>query len=175
MTPPASVTVGPSPLKILGTLAIVAIAGTVGVYLVVMFLPFLTGPWLRLHAQVIIVGTAATLVCYCVLAVLGAVIWRRPRVEIGPEGFVDYGTVGHRSRRWSDIEGAFVVIRSGWRSVVAYRLTDAFKQSTPIKPLASLAPNDEAILVCGELTLGARELADVLNQWKQGAPSAGAS
>jgi hypothetical protein len=56
--------------------------------------------------------------------------------------------------------------------VVAYRLTDTFKESALIKPVASLAGNDEAILICGELAIGAGELADVLNRWRQGVPSA---
>jgi hypothetical protein len=100
-------------------------------------------------------------VCYCGIAVLGAVSWARPRVEIGPDGFVDYGIVGHRSRRWSDIKGSVTVIRVGWpigvglRPVVAYPLTDAFKESARIKPVASLAGNDEAVLICGELAIGA--------------------
>ena len=109
---------------------------------------------------------------------LGAVIWARPRVEIGPDGFVDYGIVGHRSRLWNDIEGSFTVIRVGWpiavglRPVVAYRLNETFKKSARIKPVASLEGNDEAILICGELAIGAGELADLLNRWKHSAPSA---
>jgi hypothetical protein len=80
--------------------------------------------------------------------------------------------LGHRSRRWSDIEGSFVVIRVGLQSVIAYRLTGAFKASARIRPAPSLAGNDEAILICGELAMGAGELVEVLNRWKQGMPSA---
>jgi hypothetical protein len=181
MIPPATVTVGPSPLKILGSVAIASVAITVGVTILVVFLELLAAvgllgllavsPWLWSYRWMIIACTAALVACYCGIAVLGAVIWARPRVEIGPDGFVDYGIVGHRSRRWSDIKGSFTVIRVGWpigvglRPVVAYRLTDAFKESARIKPVASLAGNDEAILICGELAIGAEELADVLNRW----------
>jgi hypothetical protein len=181
MIPPATVTVGPSPLKILGSVAIASVAITVGVTILVVFLELLAAvgllgllavsPWLWSYRWMIIACTAALVACYCGIAVLGAVIWARPRVEIGPDGFVDYGIVGHRSRRWSDIKGSFTVIRVGWpigvglQPVVAYRLTDAFKESARIKPVASLAGNDEAILICGELAIGAEELADVLNRW----------
>jgi hypothetical protein len=150
MIPPASVTVGPSPLKILRQVAIVFVAGTVGFSILVAFLGFLGAPWLLFNAWTIIACTAVLLACYCAIAVLGAVIWGLPRVEIGPDGFVDHGVLGHRSRRWSDIKGSFTVIRVGWpigvglRPVVAYRLTDAFKESARIRPVASLAGNDEA-------------------------------
>jgi hypothetical protein len=175
MIPPAFVTVGPSPLKILGKVAIVAIAMTVGAPILVVFVGFLAAPALLSHVWIITACTAALGACYCGIAVLGAVIWGRPRVEIGPDGFVDHGVLGHRTRRWSDIEGSFTVIRFGWGRVVAYRLTDTFKESARINPIASLAGNDEAILICGELAIAARELADVLNRWKQGVPSATAS
>jgi hypothetical protein len=186
--PPATVTVGPSPLKVLGSVAIASVAISVGVTILVVFLELLAAvgllgllavpPWLWSYRWIITACTAALVACYCGIAVLGAVIWSRPRVEIDPDGFVDYGIVGHRSRRWSDIKGSFTVIRVGWptgvglRPVVAYRLTDAFKESARIKPVASLAGNDEAILICGELAIGAEELADVLNRWKQGVPGA---
>jgi hypothetical protein len=185
MIRPATATVGPSPLKILAKLAIVSGATTGGVTILVVFLELLAAvgllgvlavpPELWSYRWIIIACTAALTACYCGIAVLGAIIWRRPRVEIGPDGFVDYGILGHRSRRWSDIEGSFTVIRFGWGRVVAYRLTDTFKESARINPIASLAGNDEAILICGELAIAARELADVLNRWKQGVPSATAS
>jgi hypothetical protein len=177
MIPPTTVAVGPSPLKVFWKLAIASIAITVAAPIFVVFVGFLAAPSLLSYAWIITACTAALGACYCGFAVYGAVNWGRPRVEIGPDGFVDYGIIGHRSRRWSDIEGSFTVIRVGWpigiglQSVVAYRLTDDFKASARIRPIASLEGNDEAILICAELAIGARELADVLNQWKQGVPS----
>jgi hypothetical protein len=173
-----TMTVGPSPLKILAATAFAAVAGTAGAAILVVFLGFLQTPWLLLHFQAIIVCTAAALVAFSAFAVFGSIRWVRPRVEIGPEGFVTYGMAGRRPRRWSDIEGDFAVLRVGWRKAVVYRLTDAFKASAPVAPLKpthSLAGNDEAILFCEELALGARELAEVLNQWKRGVPSAASS
>jgi hypothetical protein len=137
--------------------------------------------WLWSYRWIIVGCTAAIVACCCGIAILGAVLWTRPRIEIGPEGFVDYGVIGHRWRSWSDIEGSFTVIRVGWpfsvglQPVVAYRLTEAFKDLARIKPVASLAGNDEAILICGELAIGAGELADFLNRWKQGVSSATSS
>ena len=173
MTPSTPVTVGPSPLKILGKVAIASIGITVGVPILIVLVGFLNqAPWLLSHVWIITACTAALVTCYCGVAVLVAIISGQPRVEIGPDGFVDHGVLGHRLCRWSDIEGDFAVIRVGLQSVVAYRLTDAFKESARIKPIPSLAGNDEAILICGELAIGAGELAEVLNQWKQGVPSA---
>src|SRR5437588_13127170 len=116
MTSPASVTVGPGALKVVGSSAIAFVAITAGATILVMFLELLAAvgllgllglpPWLWSYRWMIIACTAALVACYCGMAVLGAIIWARPRVEIGPDGFVDYGILGHRSRRWSDIEGS---------------------------------------------------------------------
>jgi hypothetical protein len=172
MSPAPSVTVGPSPLKIFGGIALLSIAGTGGVAIFVVFFGFLAHPWLLANAWTIIAGAAALLAGWCALAVFGALIWRRPRVEIDSDGFVTQGTFGRRPRRWNDIEGGFAVIRVGLQSVVAYRLTDAFKECVRIQPISSLAEYDEAISFCGELAIGAEELADLLNRWKHDVPSA---
>jgi len=166
-----AVTVEPSPLKIMGSLALLTIAVTAGVAIFVVLFGFLAHPWLLANAWAIIACTAAVLAGWCAIAVLGAVIWRRPRVEIDSDGFVTQGTFGRRQRRWSDIEGGFAVLRVGLQSVVAYRLTDAFKEVARIRPIASLAEYDEAISFCGELAIGAGELADLLNRWKHDVPS----
>jgi hypothetical protein len=166
LTPPSAVTVGPSPLKLLGTAVITSVAGIAGVSILVVVLGFLAAPWLLSHAGTIITGTAALLACYWAIAVPVAVVCGRPRVEIGPDGFETHGILGHRARRWSDIDGGFAVVRVGLQRAVAYRLTGAFKESARIQPIASLARqgHDEAILFCGELTMGAGELAQVLNR-----------
>jgi hypothetical protein len=191
MSSPDIATVGPNPFKVWGQLAIATVAITGGATMLVVVLEFLAAagllgwvplpPWLWLHHRSVITCISVLLVGYCAIAPLVAVISGRPKIEIGPEGFVDYGVVGHRSRRWNDIEGSFTVIRVGWpmafglRPVVAYRLTDAFKQSARIKPVASLEGNDEAILICSELAIGAGELADLFNRWKHIAPNPTAS
>lgn len=175
MIPSAFVTVGPKPLKIFGEIALLCIAGTAGVSILVLFLGFLAHPWFLSNARIIIACTVAILVCWCTVAVLGALLWGRPRVDIGPDGFTDYGILGHRSRNWRDIEGSFTVIQVSWpfavgrRRVVAYRLTAACKKSAHGKP-TWLAGHDEAILICAELAIRAGELAEVLNRWKQGMP-----
>jgi hypothetical protein len=140
------------------------------VSVVVALVGFVASPWLLSSAWAIIGCTAALLAGYCGAATLGAVVCRRPRVEIGPDGFVTYGLVGHRSRRWTDIEGRFAVIRVGLQSAVAYRLAGDLKESARIRPATSPAGSDETILICGELAMGAGQLADVLNQWKDGLP-----
>jgi len=181
---PDTLTVGPSPLKVLGSVAIATVAITGGLTILVVLLELLAAArllgvlpmpaWVWSSRWTIVAWAAALVACYRGVAVLGAVIWARPRIEIGPDGFADYGVLGHRSRRWGDIVGGFTVIRVGWpfavgrQRVVAYRLTHAFKEAARIKPVALLGGYDEAILICGELAIGAGELAEVLNQWKQG-------
>lgn len=167
MTPSPSVTIGPSPLRILGKILIVSVATTAFAAAFVVIFGLLGHVWLVLHAEGVVAWTAAACGCFCVIAVLGALILRRPRIEIGPDGFVDQGIAGCRSRRWGDIQGGFVVTRFYLQSVVAYRLTDAFKESAKFKPTLSLPGNDEAILISPELAIGAAELAEILNQWKQ--------
>ena len=174
MTPPPSVTVGPSPLKVLGQVVLASFAGTAGLSILIVGLGFLANAWLLFHAGVIIACTAALFAGFCVFAVLCTVLRNRPRVEIGRDGFVSQGAFGRRPRRWTDVEGGFAAVKVGFRSVVAYRLTDAAKASDRVKPVAPPAGYDDAIPFCGELAIGARELAEVLNRWKQSAPSAGA-
>jgi hypothetical protein len=167
MTPANSVTISPNPFKILRNVALVSVATTAATAVLVVFLGFFTVPWFLSHFWTIMNCTAALLVGYCGLATFGAMIWSRPRVEIGPEGFVIQGTVGRRARYWRDIDGSFTVVRKGLQAAVAYRLTGVFKEAARMKPGPSLAGNDEVILICGELEIGAGKLAEVLNQWKQ--------
>jgi hypothetical protein len=188
MSSSATVTIGPSPRKIIGGIVVASMAILGGLTILVLALEFLASVGLlgllpvspRLWARrwAIVGGLATLFAGYRGVALLGTMAWGRPRVEIGPDGFADYGVIGRRSRRFLDIEGSFTVIRVGWpfavgwQPVVAYRLTDAFKASTRIRPLDFLPGYDEAILVCGELAIGAAELADLLNDRKRGLPAA---
>jgi hypothetical protein len=171
MTPQSSVTIGPSLLKIFGSATIASVAIAVGVAVLFLFVAFLTTDEVLSYAWVIAVGTAVLVGGFYGIAVVGAVFLGRPRIEIGADGFVDHGIAARRSRRWSDIKGDFAVIRVGLQLVVAYRLTDDFKEILRLKPIPSLAGYDEAILICGDLAIGAAELADILNQWKDDMPS----
>jgi len=120
----------------------------------------------------IVAWIAALLACFCVFAVVCTILRGRPRVEIGPDGFVTQGAFGRRPRRWTDIKGDFAAVKVGFQTVVAYRLTDAARESDRVKPVAPPAGYDDAIAFCGELSIGARELADVLNRRRQAVPSA---
>jgi hypothetical protein len=165
-------TVGPSPLKLLRAALITSVAILIGASILVPLFGFLAVPWLLSNVGIVIAWTAAVVASYWAIAVSVAVISGRPRVEIGPEGFDTRGILGHRYRRWNDIEGGFAVVRVGLQPAVAYSITAALKESARIQPIASLARqgHDEAVLFCGELTMAAGELAEVLNRWKQGAP-----
>jgi hypothetical protein len=190
MTSPATITVGPSLGKILGGVTIATIAITIGAVALVLCLERAAAagllgllpvpPWLWSHRWGVVAALATLLGCYRGIAVLGALLWARPRIEIGEERFTDYGVVGKRSRRWSEVEGSFTIIQVGWpialfkQPVVAYRLTDAGKKAAGIKQPIELLPGfDEAILICGELAIEPGELADVLNECKRCTPSAG--
>jgi hypothetical protein len=166
VTPQTSITFGPSLLKIFGSVTLASIGITVGVAVLVLLVALLTTDEVLSYAWVIAVGTAVLVGGFYGIAVAGAVFFGRPRIEIGLDGFVDHGIAARRSRRWSDIKGDFAVIRVGLQLVVAYRLTDDFKEILRLKPIPSLAGYDEAILICGDLAIGAAELAEVLNQWK---------
>jgi hypothetical protein len=191
MSPPDTLTVGPSLLKIVGGVTLATLAICVVLVALVFVLEYLANAgllgllpvplWVWSHRWAIVGWTSLALASYRGIAVLGALLWSRPRIEIDSNGFTDYGVVGKRSRRWTDIEGRFSLIRIGfpfavgWQQVVAYRVTNECKTAAMIKPLDFLAGNDEAILICGELTLSAVELADVLNRCKQDAASVAGS
>jgi Bacterial PH domain len=168
MTASNVVTIDASPLKLLGTLAFAGLGITGGVTGVLLGLFGMN--WLLSLGWVIVVVTAALVVGVCVALVLTASIGRRPRIEIGPDGFVARNLLGSRSRRWSDIEGDFVVIKVGLGKGVAYRLTQRFKDSARIKPTTLFAGNDEAI--SGSYGVSSSELAEILNRHKGRATAA---
>jgi hypothetical protein len=171
-----SLVIGPSPLKVLGSVVLLSVVGTLGLSALILFLGFAGTPWWLANARFLITWIVALLACFCGIAVIGAMIWGRPRIEIGPDGFVCQGIAGRRARRWTDIAGDFSTSRKWPWPVVAYRLTDAAKESTktppPPPPLtAPPAGYDECISFCGELAMGHSELAEVLNRRKQGPPA----
>lgn len=118
---------------------------------------------------IIVVVTGVLLACFLGAALLVAVIARQPSVEIGPEGFDFHRVFDRRGRwrRWSDIEGRFVVIKVGFGKGVGYRLTPHFKESAGIKPTTLFAGNDEAISGAFDMPIG--ELAELLNRYKEDA------
>jgi len=174
--PPPSVIIGPSAIKVLGEVMLGAVVGTACVYVFILIFGFIANPWLLAHALTIVEWVVAFFACFGVIGVIVARTCRRPRVEIGPDGFVCQGISGFRTRRWSDVEGNFVVGRSDlFRPMVSYRLTDdAFKALAPKRRAATAAvkKDDEAIIFCAELEIGARELAEMLNRWKNEAAGA---
>jgi hypothetical protein len=168
VTPANVVTVGPSPLKLFGMVALgglMVAAGLSGVLLALFGLNWL------LSSGWVVAAAAGGVVAGCggALALAGAV-GNRPRVEVGPEGFVLRTLFGSRSRRWADVEGDFEVLKIGLSEWVGYRLTRAFKESARVKPTKLLAGNDEAIVGAYGVPIG--ELAELLNQHKHRASGA---
>jgi len=116
--------------------------------------------WVASTGWIIIALVGCSFGALALLALTG----RRPRVEIGPDGFVARVPFGSRSRRWSDIEGGFVVIKVGVAEGMGCRLTRVFKESAGIKPTTLFAGNDEAISGGYEIPIG--ELAELPNHHK---------
>jgi hypothetical protein len=173
MKPLNVVTVDPSPLKLLSGLAIggLAITGGVAGMVLSLSIAYFGMNWLMSSGWVIVAVTAALVVCCGGALFLAATIGRTPRVEIGPDGFVARTVFKSRSRRWSEIEGDFVVIKLGLGQIgVGYRLTPVFKKSAGIKPTTSVAGSDEYISGGYDVSIG--ELAELLNRHKGGAAGA---
>jgi hypothetical protein len=150
------VTVGPSLFKLL--LAGLMITGGVAGVVLGLAIALLGLDWLLSSGPVILLVTGAL----AAGLILIAIIVRRPRVEIGPDGFIIRTLFGSRSRDWTAIEGRFAVIKVGLGKGVGYHLTQRFKESAGIRGTTLFAGNDEVI--AGVLDLPMGELAELLNQ-----------
>lgn len=156
------VTVYPHSLRLLVVQVLAGVVVTGGVACVL--LGIFGQDWLLSSGLPLVAIVGAVVACGCGTLVSIAAFGGRPRVEIGPEGFVARSAFGSRTRRWGDIEGEFVVIRLGLLRGVGYRLTSAFEESARTKPSTSFGGNDEAI--SGEYRVPAGELAAMLNEHK---------
>jgi hypothetical protein len=105
-------------------------------------------------------GIALTLV-----RMISAFVGKGPRLEIGPDGFEFRDWFGSRCRKWDDINGDFVVIRTGLIRMVAYRLTESCKESNRVKPSKMFRGNDEVI--AGPFQVPMPKLAELLNQYRR--------
>lgn len=152
------VVIGPSTLKLLATLGLGGCGMTAGV---AFLLAGLFGASFLQSTGWIIVAIVGSGV---VGALAMALIRRRPKIEIGPEGFVVHALIGKHSRRWSDIAGDFVVIRIGYSQAVGYRLTEACQEATRFQPTTLFSGNDAAI--SGAFAVSMTELANILNDFR---------
>ena len=152
------VVIGPSPLKLIATLGLGGLGMTAGSAMLVSGLFgrqfLLSAGWIF----VAFVGVSAA--CALVVSLLRS----RPRIEIGPVGFTVHALVGGHSRSWSEIEGDFVVVKSGFSNAVGYRLTPACKESIKFKPTTLFQGNDEAL--SGAYAVPIQQLASILNEYK---------
>jgi hypothetical protein len=159
MTQPGTVTVPPSPLRLLGTLLVgnlLMAAGILGVSLGLVGV----GTW----TAVACAGVAAL----TTLLYLVACLRRRPRVVLTPDGFVAEKLFGRDARRWDEIDGPFAVIRIGWGEAVGYKLTPACRARTRKKSPPGLSGYDGAV-AGSALPCSAGELAELLNEHMRGA------
>ena len=104
------------------------------------------------------------LVIYCalgglyVLLFVVAIVRRRPRLVITPEGFTLYKIFGKESRKWEEVQGDFAVITIGWQRAVGYNLTAKHKARVGNKPTSLFSGYDAA--VSGAFGLPAEQLAE---------------
>ena len=150
--------IGPSTAKLLGTMGIGALGMAVGAAMLIVAIWGM--PDLQSKGWIVVAVIAVLGIGNLVIA-LGR---QRPRLEIDAEGFSVLPLFGGHSRRWSDIEGDFVVIKCGFTQGVAYRLTPAYKASIGFKPTTLFEGNDQAIM--GAFALPIQELAELLNEHK---------
>jgi hypothetical protein len=166
VTPSHHVTVGPDLAKLFGRVAFPCVCFPAGFAFFLLGCQFQFGQgWLLSSGWLIVLVIGAVVVGCGAAVMLTAIFGHRPRLEIGLDGFVLYDILGSRSRRWSDIEGSFEVIRLSMRSGVGYRLTQDFKEAVGYKANSWLVGNDEAIW--GAFRLPIDELAELLNQHKE--------
>jgi len=159
-TSPSSSTliIGPSLVRLLSTMGLGALGMSVGAAMLIVALwgmPVLVAKGWLVVAVVAALGIGN-------LAI--ALVRHRPRLEIDAEGFSVLPIFGGHSRRWTDIDGDFAVIKAGLYPAVAYRLTPAYKQELGFKPTTLFQGYDCAIT--GAFALPIPELATVLNEWK---------
>jgi hypothetical protein len=156
MAQPNTVVVPSSPLRLLTTLVVANLA--------------MVGGILGISAGLFGVGSMTVVACAAVVGLSTAlyavaVIRRRPRVVINPEGFALEKVIGREERRWEDIDGRFVVIKIGWSKAVAYHLTPEYKARVGKKPTSVFGGYDAA--VTGAFRCSPEELAELLNEHKQ--------
>jgi len=156
MTPPGTVTVPSSGLKMLKTLVLSNVLMVGGIFGVAIGL-IGVGDW-TIIVCILFVVLSTTL--YGIAAVR-----RRPRVIITPEGFVFEKVIGGETRRWEEIEGPFAVIRVGWNEMVGYRFTSEYKARTGKNP-TTLFSGYDAVVGANTLVGTAAELAELLNAHK---------
>jgi len=89
-------------------------------------------------------GTALVLACSVAVGLSALVlafgaVKKTQRLELTREGFTNYNLFGlaAQKRAWTDVDGAFAVIRIGHNEAVAYRLTEASKKSGRPSPFLS--------------------------------------
>ena len=126
------VVVPPSLPRLLSSL-LVACLGIVGGLLLIL------GPGLILTIVAIGVGGLTVLAC------IVAVVRRRPRLVITPDGFTIYKLFGEHSQKWEDIRGEFSIVKSGWIKVVGYNLTTEYKARIGRNHKVSVPKCDQSI------------------------------
>jgi hypothetical protein len=148
-----TVTVPPSFIRSLGLVFIGCLFLAGGLVLI-----FGTRPW--------VIYACVAFAALALLLFLLAMILRRPRVVISPEGFTVHGTIGRQSYKWEDIQGRFAVIRIGVTKMVAFHLTAEYKERVGRKPTSRFAGYDQAFV--GGFQLSLESLAELLNEHKEG-------
>lgn len=123
----------------------------------------IVGIFLLLGTSFVGQALIATVALLLTLNLLVALVRRRPRIEISPEGFTVLQLYGQQSRRWDAVHGEFVVIPLGWTKAVAYKLSPTAAEQATKKPAPVLQGNDAGI--SGAFALAPEQLAELLNSY----------
>ncbi len=120
--------IGPSLARLLSTMGVGALGMSVGAAMLIV--AFWGMPVLVAKGWIVVAVIAALGIGNLIIAL----VRDRPRLELDDEGFSVLPIFGGHSRRWSDIDGDFAVIKCGLYPAVAYRMTPAYKQVIGFKP-----------------------------------------
>jgi Kef-type K+ transport system membrane component KefB len=166
MTPTNPIVLRGNPLKWIVRCVLFSIFLAVLMTISVTFLlvGFLHLSWGLAFTVGVAVGSAVGAAFAIFVIAIGLII-DQPRMEIGPEGFVLHSPAASRSRRWTDVEGNFIVRGTPLGKVVAYALTEAFKKSQEAASPSKKPGRFESIL--DDYKLSAGELAELLNEHKR--------
>ncbi len=129
--------------------------------LLVGVLGVLGGLFLVIGAGKVLDIAAAGVGGLAVLALVVAIVRRRPRVVVTARGFTVLQLFGEESHEWQDVHGQFAVIQIGLGKAVGYNLTADCKARLGKKPTSLFSGYDAAI--SGAFALSAEKLARLLN------------
>ena len=164
MNPANLIIIPPSKIKLIVRSVVMGLVFTPP--LIGSFTLFLAGCYLSWAASLMLGGILATSILwtFIVVTTILALIHDVPRLQIGPDGFVEHALLQSNSRRWNDIEGDFAVRVTPLGRAVVYRLTEAFRKSQEVAEAKKVGTKE---LMFNTFPMSLGKLAELLNEHKQ--------